>query len=325
MNETNEDKPKIRLEAIVGQHYPNATMARIEDHSRGCDNWIYSVTLCDSSSAMTDRIVVRIPRKLSEPNCPVMHSPRFQGLMLTTLTSHGIPVPKLLHESSDYLIESYLGETDLSEVVSNDSKQMTEILSKMGYYVKKMHSIDCCQRFGYIVDFDSNSKKFLGKYETWIAMFAEEWPQNLMGCLSKLLIDEDMFSLLSQLFARVEPYLKSYCEPKLLHSDICGSNARVVFNRRTNSYEFNGLVDWADAMCGDPTYDLGELLISYSADRTVIEMFERGYGKLSQVENRMIVFYAIHYNLWLLNSSVLSQLQDRWLSTLARLTQMTGL
>ena len=310
---------KFRLSAIISKHYPNATIVKVEDYSSGCDNWIFAVTL---SSAITEPIIVRIPRKLSEPDCPVMHWPRFQALILTILTNNDIPVPKLLHESSDYLIESYLRETNLTQVMFNDDKQKKEILSKMGYYVKRLHSIDCCQRFGYIVDFDSDSQKLIGKYDNWKKMFDQELPDNLIACHTSGLIDEHTFDKLNRLFDRVKPYLSNYCTPKLLHSDICANNTRVSYNRQLGYYQFNGLVDWADAMCGDPMFDLGELLLSYFGDQSVIEMFECGYGKVSEVESRMIVFYAIHYNIWLLNSSLEGDQRDKYTDTLARLTTM---
>lgn len=305
--------------SVFSIHYPNSRVVDIEDLSSGCDNWIFCVLYDEQGSDEATKVILRFPRKLSNPDCPVMHRPRFQAKILNLLGENGIPCPKLLHVGDNYLIESYVTGIDLAKVQINCKNQLKKIFTEIGFCVKKLHSIDCCENFGYIVDIDQNRDQLIGKYDNWLTMFEEEFPANLKNCLDSRLIDQKMFQLLDDLYSDVKPYLMSYSVPRLLHSDICGNNIRIVTNSDGTGYQFNGLIDFADCMSGDPMFDLGELLLSYYGDYTVIDMFETGYRRLSAEDKHMIRFYAIHYNLWLLDSS---EDTDKWMQTLHKLVYL---
>lgn len=317
-----EDK---KLLSIISNHYPNQIITKIEDFSSGCDNWIYCFTFdktyeeIEGSINEVFKIVLRLPKKLNDKSCPAMHLPKYQAFILNILNKNSIPAPKLLNLSSDntYLIETFLPQSDLSKCNLTDEQELKHIFHTIGVYVKKLHSIDCCEKFGYVVNIDENKEKLIGKYDKWLELFENEFVEHIKLCLEKNLITDNMYQELDNIFKEVKPSLESYSEPKLLHSDICGNNIRVILKNK--KWEFNGFIDFSDCMAGDPMYDLGEILLIYFGDWDVLRMIESGYGMLSNDDKKMIRFYALYYNSWLLSDSQLNDDIIKWRTTMKKL------
>lgn len=100
-----------------------------------------------------------------------------------------------------------------------------------------------------------------------------------------------------EIYLSTEPYLSAFCKPVLLHGDISSENIRVLDGH------LNGVIDYADCLCGDGLYDIGRFLVFLKGEWKYIDAMALGYKSThgekqwSKKERECIRFYACYFAL----------------------------
>ncbi|KAF2077534.1 hypothetical protein CYY_001152 [Polysphondylium violaceum] len=323
------------INKIISKHYFNndavenvSSKYEIKDCSKGCDNNVFAITFKHDSS----RIIIRKPKSI-DCDTPAMHTPLMQSIVMKLYASVGVSVPSLifLDENDEYSIETYMPENDLGEIYikptdMNDVDKQN-IFTHIGRELGKMHSIKTCG-YGDIKYYskssnDGDTPQLEGNLTEWIQFFNQDVPDQIESCLKNdyYLLNilqhyasvDQVVNDLHSLFNQAKQYLLSFNQPCLVHADVCSNNIRVskesISDGTVTSLKYIGLIDFADGKSGDGLYDIGRILHHVYGDWSFIECIEQGYfqgdnsGKFSIDQQRIIVFYALSFCIWLLDIS----------------------
>ncbi|CAF2847011.1 unnamed protein product [Rotaria sp. Silwood2] len=278
---------KEKIYQIIASHFPYDTIENVRLPSKlGCDNIIYLIKFCSDTI-----IIFRQPLKIdssktssefklnanddSMPYFP-MHRLGHQAWALELLKNERLS-PKLLalNPEKNYLIESYISGQDFNEF-------SPEICKELGGFLHMLHSIKMKQ-FGYM-----SEQPGVGVYSSWLKMFETAFNN----------LNENQYPL-EEIYLSMIPYLTEFSNPVLLHGDISSENMRVL------NGHLNGVIDYADCLCGDGLYDIGRLLLLAKAEWKYVDAIAQGY-KLSssekswtKSEKQCIRFYACYFAMWL--------------------------
>ncbi|MFQ5620598.1 MAG: aminoglycoside phosphotransferase family protein [Candidatus Nanoarchaeia archaeon] len=186
----------------------------------------------------------------------------------------GVLVPKPLVLRKQYLIEECLAGVD-AKSVSLSKTETKRLFRDLGSQLKKMHSI---REKGY-GDLISARK---GRYKSWKSYCDSFVYKSLRESLKKGRITKTEYLEARKLYKEHSPYLKAFNKPTLLHGDLVWVNF-MVYKRK-----FSGIIDAADARCGDPLFDLGTMH-QFIQDESLMKELLTTYGK---VDSKLILLYA---------------------------------
>jgi len=157
-----------------------------------------------------------------------------------------------------------------------------EICKELGEFLYVLHSIEMKQ-FGYM-----SEKPGVGVYLSWLKMFETAFNN----------LNENQYQF-KEIYLSMIPYLTAFNNPVLVHGDISSENIRIL------NGHLNGVIDYADCLCGDGLYDIGRFLLFVKAEWKYVDAIAQGY-KLSdsdkswtKSEKQCIRFYACYFALWL--------------------------
>ena len=157
-----------------------------------------------------------------------------------------------------------------------------EICKELGEFLHVLHSIEMKQ-FGYM-----SEEAGVGVYLSWLKMFETEFNN----------LNESQYQL-KEIYLSMVPYLAAFSNPVLVHGDISSENIRVL------NGHLNGVIDYADCLCGDGLYDIGRFLLFVKVEWKYVDAIAQGY-KLSdgekswtKSEKQYIRFYACYFALWM--------------------------
>ncbi|CAF1242227.1 unnamed protein product [Adineta steineri] len=281
MNENEE------IYKIISSHFPNETIENIGLPSKlGCDNIIYLIQFCSNTivvfrrplkldSSKTSSEFKLYPNDNSMPYFP-MHRLGHQAWVLELL-KHQQFSPKLLalNPQKNYLIESYISGQDLNE-------SSPEICKELGEFLRVLHSIEMKQ-FGYM-----SEQPGVGVYLSWLKMFETDFNN----------LNENQKQL-KEIYVSMIPYLTEFNNPVLIHGDFASENIRIL------NGHLNGVIDYADCLCGDGLYDIGRFLLFVKAEWKYVDAIAQGYNlsnsekSWTKIEKQCIRFYACYFALWL--------------------------
>ncbi len=185
--------------------------------------------------------------------------------------------PKLIIKKKCYLIETMIPGKDMSESKLT-SKQKLKIMKKLGKIMKKMHETKT-RRYGYLI------KPGIGQVNSW-----NKYILRLTRRRMKTLNDD--------LVKRIEKYLKNnsfeFGKPALLHKDINPENIM------TYNGELSGIIDAADAVSGDPLYDIAIVYDRFRKwDKKYPDALVKAYGPVNQKRLRYYFIINLIRRIWL--------------------------
>lgn len=176
--------------------------------------------------------------------------------------------PKLVVKKRYYLIETMIPGKDMSESKLTNEQKL-RIMRKLGIILKKMHHIKT-KKYGYLI------KPGVGQVNNW-NKYIVRLTRRRMKILSPNLI------------TRIKNYLKNNIiechNPVLLHKDINPENIMVYKGN------LSGIIDAADAVSGDPLYDIAIVYDRFrNRDKKYPDALVKSYGK---VDLKKLEYYTI--------------------------------
>lgn len=139
------------------------------------------------------------------------------------------------------------------------------------------------KQFGYMSEIPG-----IGIYSSWLEMFEKEFNN----------LNENQ-SQLKNLYLSMKSYLNSFNDPVLVHGDISSENV-IIFDDHVN-----GIIDYADCLCGDGLYDIGRFFLFAQGDWKYVDALAQGYKSSDEnkswttIEKQCIQFYACYFACWL--------------------------
>ena len=202
-----------------------------------------------------------------------LHSMKAHAYALRKWAKLGVPVPKILLQGKDYVIETKIQGFDWRNSKLNQ-KQTAEALESLGTMLKKMHSVKT-KKYGYIV------KPGIGQYKTW-KNFMDVYLTLRIDKLKKIkLIDKNRLNKIT-IYLDENQDLLNLKNPRLCHKDVNKGNIMIYKGK------ISGIIDASDAISGDPTFDVGIIYQRFGE-----EMFKHFVEKYGKVDMRKVKYYAI--------------------------------
>ena len=139
------------------------------------------------------------------------------------------------------------------------------------------------KQFGYMSEMPS-----VGVYLSWSKMFEKDFNN----------LSEDQHRL-KELYLSMIPYLAAFNDPVLVHGDISAENIYIL------NGHLNGVIDYADCLCGDGLYDIGRFLLFAKGEWKHVDTLAQGYKQADKEklwtknEKQCIRFYACYFALWM--------------------------
>jgi len=185
----------------------------------------------------------------------------------------GVPVPKILFQGKDYVVETKIQGKDWRNSKLN-RKQTLEALESLGTMLKKMHSVKT-KKYGYIV------KPGVGQYKTW-KEFMEKYLALRLDKIKKIkFVTNNRLKKITRYLSENESLL-DLKSPRLCHKDVNKGNIMI------NNGKISGIIDASDAISGDPAFDIGILYQRFGE-----EMFQNFVKKYGKVDMNKVKYYAI--------------------------------
>lgn len=201
------------------------------------------------------------------------------------LLGHGFLFPESVTWQWPYLVSTMLPGTSYGEVdthVSGDDKQA--LVRSLGQIIRQVHLLPLHDARVLAPSWDA----FYASLAHLRAMYTsdpERWrlmPERLVAAFDAYLLPDD------QLIDRSSP-------PHLLHADLTGDH--VIGRFEDGHWRMTGIIDFGDAMVGDPLYELVALHIGlHRCDKQLLRAFLDGYG-FDQELDRQFVRRAMTYTL----------------------------
>jgi len=203
--------------------------------------------------------------------------------------------PQLLYldPNDKFFIETFLPEANLGEARDVSEDEFRGIMHDFGRNVKSLHDIKL-KKFGNIALEGVGQ----GRFDNWLDMFWDFFPC-LKECAKEINMDEATYERIKEIYAEQKDYLIAFNDPRLLHADLSYNNTRVC--PKNGKWSFSGLIDFADALAGDPLFDFGEFLGDCSGSWKEVSLMEETYldgGKFTTTQRKLIRFYAVYFCLW---------------------------
>lgn len=247
------------------------------------------ISIIDKSKGMDQEV------KIVQTNLEklVLKKPRREKIKLlkeivgTSLCSKkGIPVPKIIHSTDDYLIQTCIDGVDLEDLKT--SKENFEIIYfQIGRLMKTMHSIKG-KNFGLV-----NQNQLIGDYNSQKeAIF--RWIPSEIERLEKLkYYSQEEIDKIKHYFTKNLALLAT-SESVFLHSDIRDANIVIKNNK------VSGFIDFGDLSVGPAMQDFAFMYVDHFGDYKFQKLLE-GYGEHNFEEIR---FYAFCWLCWLVGSKI---------------------
>lgn len=192
---------------------------------------------------------------------------------INTLSPFHIPIPKLIYNNTNFLIESFIEGENLKENYSE------HFFIELGSYIKKIHEIEL-KGFGNII----NGK---GEYKTELEFLLSylDYKNNII--VSKNIMKENDIKNI------IEKHINLFQDKKsfFAHGDIHFGNVIIYKDK------INGIIDFGDIVACSIEYDLA-LFYCKIKNENVWPAFIKGYNKAYR-EKKFQIYLFVFY-IWLL-------------------------
>lgn len=176
----------------------------------------------------------------------------------------GVPAPEVLalhpggEEIAPYILMRHVGGVPVDPI--------DPTLRDVGIHLRAVHDIELTG-FGAL---ESSGPQLIGTRPSW-AQWAREGVDGLAPVVTAGLLPIELLSAIETRVARHTDVLAGIPEARLLHGDV---HPRHVY---ADAGRLTGIIDWGDAIAGDPLFDLGRIL---RADAQSLSLILEGYGGL---------------------------------------------
>jgi len=259
--------------AQIFQDELNQQVISVIDKSKGVDQEVKII------QTKSNKFVIKIPYKEKDKV--------LKEIVATKLCSEkGIPVPKIIYSTNEFLIETCIDGVDLDDLKTS-KKNYEQIYFQIGKLTKIIHSIKG-KNFGSV-----NQNKLIGNYNS-------QKKAHLKRILAEIKRLENLNYYSKEKIKKIKKYFKTNetilntKQSVLLHSDITDSNIIVKNNKVT------GIIDFGDLSVGPAMQDFTFMYIDHFGDYKFKKLLE-GYAENNFKE---IEFYAFCTICWLISSKI---------------------
>ncbi len=184
----------------------------------------------------------------------------------------------------DYCIYSYVEGKTLFDLFETQ-KLLSKECRLLGKTIAKVHKISTEECGLLDVNEAIKNKKLKGLYLSWNKFLSINIKKHTEFCLQHNIITKKeknrIQKILQQAFANIK-----IRKPVLLHGDLANHNAIYHLGKIT-------LIDWEDALSGDPLYDIAYYATGAINHPDWFENFIRGYSSIKKIpSNSSIAFWT---------------------------------
>lgn len=195
----------------------------------------------------------------------------------------GIPAPDVIALSPTggdlgrpYLVMVHVG--------GQPAEPRDVVFREVGAHLRTLHDV-ALDGFGWFED--NTEGRLAGTKRSWEEAFAEGLAA--MGGATKTgLMSEEMAVRIERAVERHRDVLTAVPSGRFVHGDIHPRHVYVEGGR------LRGIIDWGDALAGDPLFDLGRLL---RADAASFDLVMQGYGPVDlpadELERRLHLYAVL--------------------------------
>jgi len=270
-------RSKTAMAKKVVQHHFGKTFEKIEFKPAGKTNFVFDVKTKDGN------YIVRIATSRTRIN----HFIKEQWATHKALKV-GVPVPEILEVGNEIISLPYMLQQKIEGTEAIHHPDRLKILSKLGKYVKTIHSIQT-EGFGSIFNWSKNK---LSRKKTWIEFLEDELK---FGQGLKFLYDHDILNKkkvdhLAKDFERIKKWKIS---PVLNHCDLRLKNVLV-----NDEGEIKAIIDWENCSSNcAPYWDLSIALhdLSIDAKQSFLEGYELDFDEFNKKAYSLTAFNIINY------------------------------
>ena len=222
-----------------------------------------------------------------------------ESAIMEELGKSGLPVPKVFATSTDlkrfpvrYQIMEFLETPSLNTFYRQNTLNLQSIAHESGLFLSKLHQHKH-PKFGFIdIEVLTREKRICGIDTTWAAYFNKCLPKHFAYLRDEKILGVETIRQIECIFESRHAWL-DLKEGSLLHRDF------AYWNILGTPSKISAVIDWDDAVIGDPADDLG-IVNCFNAPE-FMEILIASYSSVSPVDEDFrlrIWFYTLRNMLW---------------------------
>jgi aminoglycoside phosphotransferase (APT) family kinase protein len=186
-------------------------------------------------------------------------------------------LPKILLKGKDYSIETMTQGTTFAHAKMTTKEQL-KVMKTVGKLLRQMHKVKT-KRYGYLV------RPGVGQVDSW-KKYVLRMTNKRLNSISRILPEELLSKTKKYLLQNV--HILEFHNPVLVHKDISADNIMM------HDGKFSGIIDAADALSGDPMYEIAAMRDRFSKPKMrcakLVSALESAYGK---IDERRVRYYTV--------------------------------
>ena len=192
-------------------------------------------------------------------------------------TCHEIPIPAVISHGRlfnnqagwhwPYLIFELVSGYNLSSLRSNiTTENLACIIEDLGRMVRHLHSLPVPNGF-YLKQTWDRYANMLEKNRADIELRHRKWGD----------IPEHLLCQITTFISNTKYLIPSNTQPFLLHGDLTADH--ILLDWAGNEWKINAIIDFGDALVGDPLYELIAVQIDlFQCDKDLLKIYLQAYG-----------------------------------------------
>lgn len=271
------DKDRVHIKTIFQEQFGTSPLTIIP-LPRSTLHRVYKVTLPKNSYVVRINALGNLYREFSflteRRIMECLSNKSFQSIVV-----HMVNISRK-HFPFDYEIMDVAKGHNLFDVAKS-KKIHSSILTELGKTIALVHTIKT-NKFG---PFDVN---LVGIYPTWKEYIYCSFDKHIRLCIKIGFIDKEIGSRVRSLFLKFGSMLKDV-DPVLLHGDLANHN---VF---TDEKRITALIDWEDAISGDPIFDIAYFGTGCYLHNEWFDAFLKGYQSRQELPEDFWLRYWLYF------------------------------
>lgn len=175
----------------------------------------------------------------------------------------------------DYQISRYV-EGESLYMLSQQKSLSSQYYFQLGQIIARLHSIQT-KGYGAFTISSFQKKPLKGLYNHWRDYVICNIEKHIDYCKTNNIVDSNTQQKLQEIFLS-RKYIADPTSPSLLHGDIANHN--VLFHKG----KIAALIDWEDAISGDPIYDISFYGTGIYKQIKLFNSFLEGYRKINRLK-----------------------------------------
>ncbi len=271
-------------ESMVRTVHPGAVVTGVHRIAGGQVNEVYEISCAPPVPAV-------VAKRYSEQT---QWKAAKEDHVLGLLAAAGVgPLPLILHRGPDFLLQSRVEGTMLSALLPGlEPAQVRDVYRELGRLLARIHRIPQ-PSFGYLVT------RVVSPHDSNRAMM-RQMTGRVLGSFAANGGSPALHTALERVLTGDQTALYDNCSaPVLCHNDFHDGNVMAV--RTTTGVRMTGLLDFENALAGDPLLDLAKTdLYSRIDDPELLAALLDGYGPLPPDGADRLALYKLYHaaELW---------------------------